>query len=376
VSRSAVFALSSALFLIASPLHAQRVMGTVTHATGGGPVAGALVSAYNDRGDSIPVTLSNATGRFLIHIPVGRTFTLFVRSIGLQAVRMPVGPLAAGQDSTVQISMSRIVWTLQTVNIEAITLCDRKDVGTDRVAQLWIEVTNALESSRQTNRIVRRNFDWMLFNNEINARSGSQNGTSREGTALTARPFHAATARELYNNGYVIPERTAMLFKAPDEAVLVDDRFLEAHCFWVSTVDVDGVKHHALNFVPVDALRVNDIAGTFLVDANSYELRSLKFSYTRILGADARRKRTELYDLGAPAPPPVQREQLNPGIDPSMAVPGGEIRFKRLLDGTMIIDKWKLWVTDNWIRTDPAGLPLPMPNVIREAGGEILRIGG
>ncbi len=368
--------LCATTLLLAHTAHAQRLVGTVSHATTGAAVPGALVSAYTDKGDTVALTLSSSVGRFALTIPAGRTFTLLVRSIGLRALRVPIGPLAAAQDSVVQIRMEPIVWTLATVRVGAVTLCDRNLVGTDGVAQIWTEVTNALESSRQTSRILKREYDWTLYSSEMNARTGDLSGSERKGSSLATRPFHAATAKELANNGYVIPERTSMLFKAPDEAVLQDERFVEGHCFWASSLEKDGVKMIELHFIPVDALRVNDIAGTFLIDARTYELKNLKFHYTRIAGGDARRIRAELAARGAEPPAPVATDGLNGAVDPFKTIPGGELRFKRLDDGTMIIDKWQLWVTDNWLRSDPNGRPLPMPRVIREAGGEVVRIGG
>jgi hypothetical protein len=366
----------AAIPLLAPELAAQRVVGTITRAATGAPVAGAIVSAFTDRGDTVPVTLSSSTGRFAIAIPAGRILTLYVRSIGLQAVREPVGPLTAGRDTAVDIRMESIVWTLAAVRVETVTLCDRKDAGTDRVAQLWVEVTNSLESSRQATRILKRQYDWRLFNSETNARTGERTESVREGSTLSERPFQAATVRELYDNGYVVRDYAGILFRAPDEAVLMHDRFLEAHCFWASTTTENGVPMMALHFTPVDALRMNDITGTFLIDATTFELKQLRFNYTRVLGSAAREYRKLLLARGDDLPPRVLLDELHSSIHPSLAIPGGEVHFRRLDDGTVTIGKFRLWVTDNWVQSDLSLQPLPRPAKIRETGGEILKIGG
>jgi hypothetical protein len=197
-----------------------------------------------------------------------------------------------------------------------------------------------------------------------------------EGSTLSTRPFQPASARELYDKGYVIPEVRGFLYRAPDESVLMDSRFLEAHCFWATPFTEDGVNMMALNFTPVDELKVNDIGGAFIIDATTFELRRLRFNFTRILGRTIRSYRADLVQRGRELPQRVLLDSLHANVDPALAIPGGEIRFRRLDDGMVIIDKWKLWVTDNWVRSDNSLTPLPRPDIIREAGGEILKIGG
>ena len=102
----------------------------------------------------------------------------------------------------------------------------------------------------------------------------------------------------------------------------------------------------------------------------------MQFHFTRVLGTTARQAREVLVRRGSPLPQRVLLDSLHISIDPELAIPGGEMRFRRFDDGTVIIDKFRLWAVDNWRRSDINLAPLPNPDVIHEVGGEILKISG
>jgi hypothetical protein len=67
------------------------------------------------------------------------------------------------------------------------------------------------------------------------------------------------------------------VFYAPDEQVLLSDRFVEEHCFQVARGEGSSEGLFGLQFSPAKRRNVNDIAGTLWVDSASAELRYLDF---------------------------------------------------------------------------------------------------
>jgi hypothetical protein len=365
------------LLSLAASAEAQVVSGALSHAASGLPVAGALVTAYSQRGDTLPISLASAAGRFSLRIPTGREYTLYVRSIGMKALRVGVGPLSARQDTVLQLRMEPVVITLPSVEVAALNECSGNETGTAAVAQVWSEVLNALESSLVANNLVRRRFDWRIFRTEADVRTGAiLLNYSRERKALTVRPFYSMAVGDLQRTGYVTVVRGSRTYYPPDETVLRDPWFVDSHCFWAER----GVEQNdgllALHFAPVNGTRNNDIRGTFWLSASTFELMSVVFNYTRVQMSGTRRPASRAVaarDSAARAE--VRTDSLEMKVPSELMTPGGEVRFRRLPDGTVIVDSWRVWATDTWLDTQFSGdTPLEKTRMLREAGGAILRI--
>jgi hypothetical protein len=369
--------LATALFAmlpLSEQLSAQTVSGVVMRANSGTRVAGAIVMAVAERGDTVPAVFSSSSGHFQIRLQPGRPHELIVRSIGLLPARIRIGLRAAGQDTTVTVVMSPVGITLPPVNVEGITRCDESTSGTAAVADIWSTVTTSLANSRLTRTLLPREYRWVLQEREVNAYSAADVFASADTSVhTTLLPFTTVPLQEILRSGYVVASFDSVLFRVPDESALEDTSFIESHCFWATSRETTLGPQVGLRFVPVSGLERNDIAGTFWLDAGSFELRALEFAFTqKVLNMTARSGRSRIsYSAAAPFP-----EVLPIGVPEEMSRPGGELHFRRLDDGTVLIERWRLWVTDNWEQTVLDSEKPATPQFVRERRGQILRIGG
>jgi hypothetical protein len=223
-----------------------------------------------------------------------------------------------------------------------------------------------------------RTFQWRDFTTETVLATGeARDNRVVNRTGLTTRPFRSVGTRDLARQGYVVFDRLGLVFRAPDEIVLTDDTFIDSHCFWTAYEGQDSTSGLiALHFSPVSRIDRNDISGTFWLDPRSYHLTSFQFNYTRSFVSASRLPISPASVLAlAAADSAVRDDSLAVKLAPAMMSPGGELRFRRLEDGTVVVDSWRMWATDNWIHTSVNGIErLPQPNVLRETGGAILNI--
>lgn len=66
------------LLLVAAPLAAQAVVTGTVEGTHGARVPQASVSVYNDEGVVVAYRVTDVSGRFTVHLPVGGTYRVYV----------------------------------------------------------------------------------------------------------------------------------------------------------------------------------------------------------------------------------------------------------------------------------------------------------
>lgn len=166
--------------------------------------------------------------------------------------------------------------------------------------------------------------------------------------------FRSVPAEQLARVGYVVNEGSNTVFRAPDVEVLLSESFAATHCFHVEPPTLARPGLVGVGFRPTVARdQVVDIAGTFWVDRESSELRSLEFQFT---------------DL-----PPVA----------ASANPGGVVDFLHLPNGTWLVNRWRIRMPLLSGRGhDPYAIVPGVRRVesqavltaIRVSGGEVLRV--
>jgi hypothetical protein len=349
---------------------AQRVSGSVLRDENGAPIAGAIISTFAGR-DTTPATLTRTDGTFLVTLPRRGSRTLLVRAIGLRPVQVP---LSGARDTVLEVRMIRIA-QLAAVKVLDINVCEQSSTGTSDIADIWQEVTTALENTRIVRNSEKRRFYYQLYELQTDFGTGRQRTLKDETSSWVAtRPFRVAAPSSLARQGYVVEERRGfgarpqLLYRAPDEMVLLDDSFQRTHCFWSAEGSGNNRDLVGVHFMPLSGIRINDIRGVFWIDAVTYELRRLDFIYTQI---EPRRPRGSADSSATPESMAVSRR-----VTPSLRnpVPGGTLEFTRLPDGSFIIPSWRLYVNDTWTRLVTPGEPLREPGTGKETGGLVLRI--
>jgi hypothetical protein len=364
--------LLAALALPLGATHAQLATGSITAAATGRPIAGAIVSLLTARDDTLATALSREDGRFSLTRPNRREATLLIRAIGFQPLRIT---LATAGDTTIAAQMSAVAFTLSAVNVNAFSSCARSQTGTADILAAWVEVTTALENSRMVRDDKSYVVDYVLYQTLTDSRTGRVR-LLRNDTAswVATRPFKVTPPRELASRGYVVESsqlRNAgspvLNYRAPDEMVLLDKSFQNAHCFWASAGEDENAGLIGVFFIPITGVQINDIRGVFWLDAATYELKRLEFVYTRV-ALRANRSASAADEL----PQDIRADQTTPSL--SNPVPGGILEFTRLSDGSFVVSSWRIFVNDTWNRILTAAAGSNSPVLFQETGGMVLRM--
>jgi hypothetical protein len=297
-------------FALSTPLSAQGITGAVRHVETSAPLSGVLISVLDLDGERVRGVLTDATGRYVVRVPMGR-YRVRAERIGLRAET--VGPVdvvtlnLVPQDVRMAERAVEIPGLVVDSRVQACRLDQEQAV---RIQRWWREVRTALDVSAvmQGQRfadflIERFERDWDADLETIVATSASTE------IAQTSRPFVAEEAEILHSRGFVHPDGLqGRSYFAPDAEVLLSDVFLEDHCFSIS--DDEGLENEVgLRFEPNRERELTDINGTLWVDTTTAELRRLEFAFEEI---------DELPDNDA----------------------GGLIEFDYLANGAWIVSNW------------------------------------
>jgi hypothetical protein len=264
---------------------AQGITGIVRDANTSQPLAGVLVSVLDVVGGRVRGVLTDADGRFVIEVPMGR-YRLRSERIGLRPETSEPFDL-----NTFNLRVEQIVMTIRAVEIAGLVVDTRiKSCRIDpdaalRIQRWWEEIKTALAVSSV---LQRQRF--ATFKIEKFEREWSDDLTrvvdciSRVELSQSSRPFLSAGADFLSEGGFVQGDIDSQRqYYAPDADVLLSDVFLSEHCFSL-VEDSDRDDQLGLHFEPVEMRTVPEILGTLWVDTTTAELQNLDFRYTNLDG--------------------------------------------------------------------------------------------
>lgn len=281
----AVLAVPSVLCAPPIPVLAQGITGIVRDANTSQPLAGVLVSVLDVVGGRVRGVLTDADGRFVIEVPMGR-YRLRSERIGLRPETSEPFDL-----NTFNLRVEQIVMTIRAVEIAGLVVDTRiKSCRIDpdaalRIQRWWEEIKTALAVSSV---LQRQRF--ATFKIEKFEREWSDDLTrvvdciSRVELSQSSRPFLSAGADFLSEGGFVQGDIDSQRqYYAPEADVLLSDVFLSEHCFSL-VEDSDRDDQLGLHFEPVEMRTVPEILGTLWVDTTTAELQNLDFRYTNLDG--------------------------------------------------------------------------------------------
>lgn len=297
-------------------LHAQALRLRVTEESSGRPLSGAVVDVFDGAGAVVAQGILSSDGRRLLALPAGGTYRVRVRRIGFEPFTSSTPPVPP--DGTVDVALAvparRVV--LSTITVLGRSVCSRNALSDPGILALWTEIRTALATTALSRADSALSLEARAFRRRLDPSlelTDEQVGLPR----LTSggRPYYSLDADSLASGGYVRQDRKGSVFHAPDEEVLLSDRFVEDHCFHATRGEGAAEGLFGLEFAPPDRKRTNDIAGTLWLDSASAELRYLDFWYT--------------HDH---LPRAVRGEGRS----------GGQVLFGRTANGTWIVSAWRL----------------------------------
>jgi hypothetical protein len=337
------------LALSAGPLNAQMVQGQVADTLTGRAVGTGFVVLLDESANEVARSLSGPDGRFSIRAPTPGRYRLRSERIGYRVAESTSFELAPGQTLTYVLRISAIPIRLADIEARSRGMCGVDPEEGKDAFTLWGEIRKALTatvwSTRQ--RFTFRMYTYERDLDERRRRVVREVGRMAEGVALT--PFRSRSASQLADEGYVVTEGSDTWYYLPDAGVLLEDEFVETHCFRVIRDQHAQPGQVGLAFEPVRGRDLSDIEGTLWLDENSAELGSLEVRYTELPG----------------------------DLDDDRV--GGRVEFARLPSGAWIVRRWEIRTPIVAIEEQESlALLLRRQRAYVEAfhdiGGEILRV--
>lgn len=250
----------------------------------GGPIVGAIVVLEDSAGREVARTLTDSTGR-IEFAPGPGVYRFQVLRIGFARWVSPDVRLAAGTTYSTPVEPAPTPIVLATLKVESRSSCRVEPADSTMTGIVWAEVRKALEATEwtTTHRAYRFRTSW--YTRIYDPTDLTVTTESRwEQAGYLSWPFYSLEPESLSTRGYVQRDTTgALIYYAPDVAVLFSDAFLRDHCFRAQrAAEPEEGPTIELAFEPASRRRVSDIAGVLRLDGRSGELRELEYHYINV----------------------------------------------------------------------------------------------
>lgn len=328
----------------------QVVRGSVSSATGGG-LAGTLVIVRDSSGREIAKAITDPTGSY--RLSIGRADAVHVRAmrIGFRPVDSRWLSLAEGEEVVLPPLVLRDAIVLDTVRVERASQC-RADRGTQAAFTLWEQVRAAIGLTEVSAALPRREVKLVSYSRLLqpSTRNVLQQ-TFDARTDTVHQPWTATSSRRLRQDGYVtLGDDDWITYHAPAIGTLLEDEFVEDHCFSVTEDSSSG--RIGLAFEPTAARRrFAEIRGVMWIDRATAELRRMEFSYVN------------------------SQQSIADGLA------GGWMDFGRLANGGFVIAHWELTLPVVRMQYERASgirsrarVAEPILQALRIVGGEVAAV--
>lgn len=300
-----------ALFLLAAPLKAQIVRGTVTDRTQA-PLGGVVVVLADSVDTALGRALTDEAGTFRLTAPRSGTFTLRALRVGFQPARS--APFVAATGATVEqsLAMDGARVTLATMKVVGKSSCKATQAD-GAVFEVWEQALSSLSASAITGATRGLTTSILRVDRVVDPRGrilDQQLGMRTDNVLL---PWRAVPPDSLRKHGYVwLGRDDALTYNAPGVDALVAPTFLIDHC--VKLAQSKDTSEIGLAFEPApERFRIADISGTLWLSRANAELRRAEFTFGTV-----------------------------PGMQPLPVPAGGTMRFAKLPNGGVVIEQWEL----------------------------------
>ena len=270
------------LTIVALPLEAQLLQGTVRDSVARSPIAGVVVSAVDSAGRPVGRTLTNQSGVYRLAVPAAAA-GLRVQRIGfrMREVRLPA---SADDLSSMDIVLAAVPSLLDPVRVVGAARCPRR--RDNAAAQALYEQARAgllaTVVAREANpaTIVR-----LAFERPVIAWPDSALAKVRiDSTNQTTTSFRALfSGAEFVQFGFMRKVDDRWQYFGPDADVLLDEGFAAGYCF--SIADRDRMRRGQIGLSFAAATKQPgriDIVGTLWIDTIVRALRTIEYKYTGV----------------------------------------------------------------------------------------------
>ncbi len=271
--------------LAPAALSAQTVLMRVLTSDTGQPIFGALAHLVDDAGQAIRSVLTDDRGRALFtSVPPAR-YRVRAEMIGMATSETPAFQVVAGATESGELHLAPRPIDLARIDVTAERRrCTSLSAGEGLlVATLWEEARKALSAAALTERQGNYRYETMVYERDVDVNSGvilRQEETQRDG--YMRAPFESLPPEDFAEGGFVRRDGGELVYYAPDARDLLDESFLDTHCFRVVTGD-DQASVVGLNFEPMGRRRsIVDVSGTLWLDEQTAELRWLDYLYANL----------------------------------------------------------------------------------------------
>jgi len=327
---SSVIAVLSASVTLATGVRGQAVRGTVI-TPDSLLVSGVIVTLIDSVGTPVARALADDDGKFTMRAPAAGTYRIEAKRLAFRpTLDVPI-VLQEGRVLLHTLVLRGAPVQLETVKVTAEQKCETQPDSSTMAFSVWEEARKALRASQLTRLTRPYKVDVTTYVRRKSTGFYRERGVdSSTQSGMSLRPFTSRPAEELAERGYVTRGPHSAVYHAPDEDVLLSESFGATHCLRVlpDSGSDDVVR---LGFAPIPGRRQTDIAGVLSIDRRSSELRRLDFSFVNLPTMDV------------------------------VGTPGGEIVFRRLAEGSWLIEQWAIWLPTVELRNDIAPA-LPVPN--------------
>jgi hypothetical protein len=317
--RTGAAALALVLFA-AVESRCQAVRG-VAIAPDSSVVPGVIVTLLDDKGRPVARALGDDEGRFAVRAPAAGMYQVEARRIGFRPTLEPPMLLEDGEIRLYTLMLRGTPVSLAAVRTVASSQCDAAADSASSAFAVWEEARKALLSSELTRLTRAYKVDVTTYVKKQGVEI-TPHVDSALRTGLPIRPFTSQPPELLAEKGYLTRSGRSLVFHAPDEEVLLSDAFAATHCLTLLP-DSAGLNGLRLGFAPVPGRHQPEITGVLTIDRVTSELQRLDFTFVNLPTMDA------------------------------VGSPGGQIAFRRLPEGSWLIDEWAIWVPIAELRTEP-----------------------
>jgi hypothetical protein len=360
--RSALHALVAVAFVGAlglppARLHAQdapaaraSIIGSVRDSTSGGPIAGAVVVAFDQGGATLARGLTTERGLFRL-VGTDGARRMQVLRIGFRPVVIAL-EAQRDDDAPLDVRLARLPTLLERVRVTATARCPTRPDRADAWALLEQARAGLLASivARETNPPAVQRLTFLRTLDPTGQRVETLRVRIDSSAEATTSFYASRDADAFVRDGFRSERGTDQTFYGPDAEVLLDERFAGGYCFQLAAADAARPREAGVAFSPARTRRGRvDITGAVWIDTVSRSVTEISFRY---LGLDRAAERAQA---------------------------GGQVHFRELPNGVVFIDRWWLRALETVVEPETFDVgsgrvdrrPRAVRQVVTEIGGEL-----